>query len=74
MAQVKQDEVSFYLNQAAYVDNLKELGKKNAEQKTIAITVVSKKTLGRFSFRSETQFEWGIDWDAPGEMKTLAET
>jgi len=57
MAQVKQDEVSFHLNHAAHVDNSKELGKKNAEQRTVAIMVVSQKSLGRFSFRSETQFE-----------------
>lgn len=57
MAQVKQDKVAFYLNQAAYVDHLKDLGKKNAGQKTMPILVVSKKSLGRFSFRSETQFE-----------------
>lgn len=43
MAQVRQDEVPFYLNQAASVDNLKELGKKNAEQKTTTIMVVFKK-------------------------------
>lgn len=45
MAQVKQDEVSFYFNQAGHIGNLKELGKKTAEQKTVAIMLVSKKSL-----------------------------
>lgn len=57
MAQVKQGKASFYLNQAVHVENFKELEEKNAEQKTIAIMVVSKKSLDRLSFRTEAQLE-----------------
>lgn len=73
LQKTKQDEVLFCSNQAAYLDNFKVLGKKNVEQKTITITVVSKKPLGRVHFRSETVWmRYRFGWSR--ETKTLEDT